>query len=74
MGKLRIASPACNYMEINKQLKEQLIHGLNDSDMSTEIIKDLTKIEENDNVTSEQVLAWATRVEAQKAQSASLKT
>ena len=31
-----------------------------------EIIKELTKIEDNENVTSEQILAWARRVQAQQ--------
>ena len=35
-------------------------------------MKELTKIEEHDNMTSEQVLAWARRFEEQKAQSAFL--
>ena len=68
MGKLGIATTECNYKEMDKQLKEQFIHGPNDS----EIIKELTEIEENDNMTSEQVLVWHRRVEAQKAQSAIL--
>ena len=72
MGKLRTATTECNYKEIDSQLKEQFIHGLNESDLSIEIIQELTKIEENDNVTSEQVLTWTGRVEAQKAQSAIL--
>ena len=38
--------------------------------MLVEIIKELIKTEESKDVTSEQVLAWAKRVEAQKAQSA----
>ena len=67
MGKLRIATTECNYKEIDRQLKEQFNHGLNDSDMSIQIIKELTKIEENDSVTNEHVLAWARRVEAQSA-------
>ena len=37
--------------------------------ISAEIIYELTKAEENSNVTSEQVLARAKRVEAQRAQS-----
>ena len=45
MGRLRIATKECNYKETGRQLKEQFIHGLNvNSDMSIEIIKDLTKI------------------------------
>ena len=44
MGKPRIAATEYNYKEINRQLKEQFIHGLNDSAMSIEIIKEFTKI------------------------------
>ena len=35
--------------------------------MGVEIIKELTKTEESKDVTSEQDVAWAKRVEAQKA-------
>ena len=72
MCRLRIATAECNYKEIDRQLKEQFRHGLNDSDMIIETIKEPTKME-NENMTSEQVLAWARIVEAQKAQSAILK-
>ena len=37
--------------------------------MSIEIIRHLSKIEDNESITSEQVLAWARRGEAQKGQS-----
>ena len=30
MGRLRTAAVICNYKEIDRQLKEQFIHGLND--------------------------------------------
>ena len=33
MGKLRITITECYYKKIDRQLKEQLIHGLNDSDI-----------------------------------------
>ena len=72
MGKLRITITECDYKEIDSQLKEQFIHWLNDSDISIQIIKELKKIEENDNVTSEQALVRARRVEASKTQSAIL--
>ena len=72
MGKLRIAPTECNYKEIHRQLKKQFIQGLTDSDMSIEIIKELTKIKGNNSATSEQVLVWARGVEAQKVQSAIL--
>ena len=58
MASLRIAAAECSYKEIDRKLKEQYIHGLNDHNMVIEIIKELTKTEENENMTSEQVLAW----------------
>ena len=33
MGKLRLAAIDCNYKEIDRQVKEQFIHGLNDTDI-----------------------------------------
>ena len=42
---------------------------LKDNDMLREIIRKLTKTEEGSDVTSELVLVWPKRVEAQKAQS-----
>ena len=42
---LRTAVVKCNYKEIDRQLKEQFIHGLNDVEMLVEIIKELTKCE-----------------------------
>ena len=59
MGRLRIATAECNYQEVDRQLKEQFTHGLNDDDMIIQIIKELLKTEENENVTIEQMLAWA---------------
>ena len=37
MGRLRTAVVKCNYKEIDRQLKEQFIHGLNDEEMLVEI-------------------------------------
>ena len=70
LGRLRLAAVECNYKEIDRQLKEQFMHGLNDNDMPAEIISELTKAEESTAVISEQVLIWAKRVKAQRAQSA----
>ena len=39
MGTLRIAATECDYKKIDMQLKEQFIHGLNDSDMNITIIR-----------------------------------
>ena len=69
MGRLRLAAVECKYREIDRQLKGQFIHRLNDNDTLAEIIRELTKAEESIVVTSEQVLVWAKRVEAQRAQS-----
>ena len=38
MGRLFVAALECNYQEVNRQLKEQFIHGLNDKYMLEEII------------------------------------
>ena len=70
MGRLQLSARECNYKELNRQLKEQFIHGLNNNDMLGEIIKELTKIHKNREITSENVLFWDKRVEAQRAQSA----
>ena len=51
-------------------MKKQFIHGLNDNVMVAQIIWKLTKTKESADITSEQVLGWAKRVEAQRAQSA----
>ena len=72
MGRLCMAAMECGYKEIDRQLKEQFIHGLNDKGMLGKIIKELTIKSNNEQTTSEGVLAWAKRVEAQKAQASIL--
>ena len=42
MGRLHVAVAECNYSEIDRQLKEQFIHGLNDKVMLHEVIRELT--------------------------------
>ena len=73
-GRLYVAAVECNYQEIDRQLKEQFIHGLNDKHMLEEIIKELTATSNDDHIMSWGVLAWAKRVEAQRAQTAVLDT
>ena len=68
MGRLHIAAVECNYQDVDRQLKEQFIHGLNDKHMLEEIIKELTATNNDDHITSGGVLAWAKRVEVQRAQ------
>ena len=68
MGRLHVVAVECNYQEVDRQLKEQFIHGLNDKHMLEEIIKELTVINNDDHIRSGGVLAWAKRVEVQRAQ------
>ena len=70
MGRLWLLAIECSYKEPDKQLKGQFIHSLNDTDMLGEIIQELTKIHENTEITCENVLSWAKRVDTQIVQSA----
>ena len=74
MGRLHVAAVKCNYQEVDRQLKEQFIHGLNDKHMLEEIIKELTATNNDDHITRGGVLAWAKRVEAQRTQATVLNT
>ena len=67
-----MAAVGCNYQEIERQLKEQFIHGLNDKYMLKEIIKELTTTTDYDQISSGGMLAWPKRAEAQRAQAAVL--
>ena len=57
MGRLCIAAMQCNYQEVDRQLKEQFIHGLNDKYILVEIIKELTATKNDDHITSGGILA-----------------
>ena len=72
MGRLCVAATECNYREIDQQLKEQFIHWLNDKVMLDEVIRELTAKSNDEQTTSEGVLVWAKRFEAQWAQAAIL--
>ena len=61
-----VAAVECNYKEIDHQLKEQFIHGLNNKMMLDKVIRELTTKSSNDQMTSEDVLIWAKGVEAQR--------
>ena len=52
MGRLLVAAVECNYQEVDRQLKEQFIHSLNDKCMLEEVIKGLTATGNNDDITS----------------------
>ena len=72
MGHLCMAAAECGYKEIDQQLKEQFIHSLNDRVMLDEIIRELISKTNSEQTTSEDVLAWAKRVKAQRAQASLL--
>ena len=58
MGRLRTSVVECQYTEVDRQLKEQLIHGLNDDERLAEVISELTKCGKDVTIPSETVLAW----------------
>ena len=64
----------CNYQEVDRQLKEQFIHSLNDKYMLEEIIKEQMATNNDDHITSRGVLAWAKQIEVRRAQAAVLNT
>ena len=74
MGRLCIAAVESNNQEVDRQLKEQFIHSLNNKHMLEEIIKQLTVTNNDDHITSRGVLAWSKRVEVQRVQAAVLNT
>ena len=65
MGRLHVAVVECKYREVDQQLKEQFIHGLNDKVMLEEVSRELTTRNNDEQTTSEGVLVWVKRVEVQ---------
>ena len=63
MGRLHVVAAECNYRELDRQLVEQFIHGLNDKVMLDKVIRELTAKTNDEHITSEGVLAWAKRTE-----------
>ena len=51
-GRLRVAAIECNYHEVDRQLKEQLIHVLYNKNMLEEIIKELMTVKSDEQITS----------------------
>ena len=72
MGRNRTEDVECNYKAVDRQLKEQFMHALNDSEMLAEITRELSKSDWNVIIPSECVLISATRVEVQRAQAADI--
>ena len=65
MGRLRIVVAKCNYKEIDRQLKEQFIHRLNDKAMLDEVVRELTAKNGSKQINSEDILLWARQIEEQ---------
>ena len=74
MGHLRIKANYCSYKEKDKRLKQLLINSINDDDMMTEIIKELTQTQKMNEITSGQMLSWARKVKVQQAQKTLIET
>ena len=72
MGRLCVAVAECSYREVDQQLKEQFIHGLNDKTMLDKVIRELMAKDNNEQTTSNDVLVWAKRIEVQQAHAAIL--
>ena len=70
MGRLHVAVAECSYREVDQQLKEQFIHGLNDKTMLDKVIRELTAKTSSEQTTSGDVLLWTRRIEAHRAQAA----
>ena len=51
MEHLKIKADECGYKERDIRLKEQLINGINDNYMMTQIIKEVTTIKKTNDVT-----------------------
>ena len=52
MGRQEVVAAECNYKELDHQLKEQFIHGLNDKMMLDKVISECTTKGSNDQTTS----------------------
>ena len=67
MGLLRLKENVYNYEKHNRQLKDQHTNGINDVMLTTVIKKELNAMIRTCDMSIEQVLSWAKRVEAQRA-------
>ena len=68
MGKLQIKTIEPKHQQYDRRVKEQFINGLDNEDIATKIIKELTGLRDTNEVTSEPVLSWTQRVEVKRAQ------
>ena len=52
MGYLRTTAKECGYNENDRKLKENFEKGINDGEVMTQIISDLTTVKKTDEITS----------------------
>ena len=68
MGKLWTNVAECDYKEYARKLMEQSIHWLDTEGMISEILREVSALEDIIYVKNERVLLWIQRVEAQIAE------
>ena len=68
MGKLQTKVAECKYRDPDRLLTEQFIGGLNNEDMTNEILRQVTALENTEEVTSECSLGCMHRLGAHRAQ------
>ena len=66
MGRLQTKVAKCQYRHPDRLLTEQFIGRQNDDGMADEILIQVTTLENIEEVTSECVLGWVHRTEAQR--------
>ena len=64
MKRVRLETEECEYIEQDRQIKDQFICGLDDEVMQTKIMSEIKAKSKTDNVTSKQVLMLAKQEEA----------
>ena len=65
MGRLRSKAAECQNKEYTWLLTEQFINKLNDNGIVDEMFKEVDMLEDIENATSDHILLWVHRVEAQ---------
>ena len=69
MGKLQTKAAECDYKEYNTTITEQFIKGLGDTSMISEILREVSALENTDDTAS---MLWDQRVEIQRMQKEAL--
>ena len=66
MGRLHMKPVNCEFQEYARRLTEQFINGRDDEVIIEGIIRELTALKDTSEVSSDQVLMWTGRMEAQR--------